>query len=167
MLGRVRRAKRAAMALVFSLFPIFVELFEIGDAQARKLKHVVEGLLDGDAYDIDGWQRKLVKIAFNTMLNTSTAQQAQGAIANAIGGQGCYAKAATLMKAIGASHPDIVQFFNTGIGLRLQAVDANMAQAVILELLGKGIVVLPVHDVAEPYEGDVREAMERAFDSAP
>ena len=39
-------------------------------------------------------------------------------------------------------HQAVERYFYTGVGLRLQNTDANMAEKVLLDLLGQGIVGL-------------------------
>ena len=41
-----------------------------------------------DPYDVAGWDRPVVKKAFNTLVNAQTRQAAIKSIANAIGGEG-------------------------------------------------------------------------------
>ena len=49
--------------------------------------------LDGDAYTLDGWERSLVKKAFNILLNAEHYQAAVRAVANEIGGVGAQSRA--------------------------------------------------------------------------
>jgi hypothetical protein len=103
-------------------------------------------VLEGDAYDLDGWERKLVKRAFNIAVNAETEAAAVRAIAQKIGGEGAYAKARELLEAIKARHRPIAGCFGSGAGLRLQRRDADLAERVVLRLLDRGIVTLPIHD---------------------
>jgi hypothetical protein len=62
-------------------------------------------------------------------------------------------------------HQAIDQYFGTGIGLKLQAEDARMAEVVMLALISKGIAALPVHDsfiVKEEHEDELKSAMQAA-----
>lgn len=102
--------------------------------------------LEGKAYDlgIPGIPRELVKVTFNKMINAPgrirkptdfpaqqinmTWEQFQAAIAN--------------------RHAPIRHFFNSGAGVRLQKLDSELAQNIMLRFIGKGAghVCLPVHD---------------------
>lgn len=120
--------------------------------------------IDGDAYTIDGWERRLVKVAFNILLNAATYTAALWAIAGQLNGD--RAEAAHLIEAVKQKHHRIGDAFHTGVGLRLQTVDANMAEEVLIRLMGHGVVALPVHDsfiVKAQHEGLAAEAMDRSF----
>lgn len=47
---------------------------------------------------------------------------------------------------IEAKHTPIADAFGTGIGLRLQRKDSDLALAIIINLMKQGIVALPIHD---------------------
>lgn len=47
---------------------------------------------------------------------------------------------------IEAKHEPISHYFCAGVGLRLQALDAKIAELVLQRALDEGVVVLPVHD---------------------
>ena len=55
-------------------------------------------------YALDGWPRKIVKRGFNILINAESHDSARRAIALAIGGQGSYAKAVSLIEAIKLRH---------------------------------------------------------------
>ncbi len=125
--------------------------------------------LDGDAYDIKGWDRPLVKTAFNILVNADTRQKAVAAIAEQIGGEGAFKVAADLANDICESHPAISDAFGSGAGLRLQRIDADMAESVLLKLRKQGIVALPIHDsfiVEQHHQGALQAAMDEAFQAA-
>ena len=44
-------------------------------------------------------------------------------------------------------HPLIERELSSGIGLKTQYIDSQIAEAVMLELLEQDVVVLPVHDL--------------------
>lgn len=132
----------------------------------RLLYQLAERALDGDAYTLTGWDRKLCKRAFNILLNAPTYQEALGAIASRIGEPNARSQAARLIADVKARHAAVARFFHSGVGLLLQAVDADMAEAVLIRLLRQGVVALPIHDsfiVARRHEGTLREAMEASF----
>ena len=49
-------------------------------------------------------------------------------------------------------HRAIARFFHSGAGVKLQAVDADMAERVLVELLKQNVVTLPIHDSHRPEE---------------
>jgi hypothetical protein len=129
-----------------------------------------------NAYDIPDFERALVKVSFNIMLNSSSRSGARYTIAHKAemvqavlgddfpdGPQGenlwhrtavihpGYAQTASdeaqrLMNAIIAKHAPISRMFFTGAGLGLQRLDSDIAEGVMREMRRRGIVVLPVHD---------------------
>jgi hypothetical protein len=137
-----------------------VEL-DFAQLHAQLVYSLAEQPLVGDAYTLAGWDRKTAKIAFNVLLNASTYFQAVAAIAaNAFDGD--RTRAAELVEAIRQRHAAIAKHFHTGIGLRLQCIDAEMARRVTKALLDKGIVSLPIHDsfiVQRKHEGSLAEIM--------
>ena len=102
--------------------------------------------LEGDAYEIIGWSRPLVKRALNILINAENYDSALRAIASTIGGEGAYAAARSLIEALKRRHPKIIEMFHSDAGIRLQRRDADMAEAIICRLVGRGIAVLPIHD---------------------
>lgn len=122
--------------------------------------------LAGDAYEIDGWNRELVKTAMNTMINAETEIAALRSICQEIGGWAAFHQAQVLATAITRKHPTIGDRFFTGAGLRGMRHDSDIAEQVMLELERKGIPILPVHDsfiVATQHKGALAEAMDRAL----
>jgi hypothetical protein len=100
--------------------------------------------LDGDAYEIAGWDRKLCKRAFNVLVNAGNFFEAKAAVAAYAGDD---RSALALIEAIKIRHFRIRKLFHSGMGLRLQNLDSEMAKTVLTEMtLGNGIVVLPIHD---------------------
>jgi hypothetical protein len=122
-------------------------------------------LIDGDAYALDGWDRKLCKRAFNTMLNASSYQKALGALLPHVGND--RRAAAVLIADIKRRHLPVAELFHSGAGLRLQNLDSEMAKSILRELtVRQGITVLPIHDsfiVRKEYAGKLEEAMDRAY----
>lgn len=122
--------------------------------------------LDGDAYTLNGWDRSLTKRAFNILLNAETYEASQRALANHIGGKGALGNAARLIETVKARHTPIAQYFHTGVGLKLQRKDSDVAEQVMLDLLDDGIVALPIHDsfvVQARYADHLRTVMDRAL----
>ncbi|MGU3401324.1 hypothetical protein ACLBWS_16535 [Brucellaceae bacterium D45D] len=121
--------------------------------------------LDGDAYSIQGWDRKVCKRAFNILLNANNYHSAKGAILPYVDGD--ERAAVALIHDIKRRHGAVADKFHSGAGLKLQYMDSEMAKAVIHELTVKnGITTLPIHDsfiVREEHENDLVDCMERAF----
>jgi hypothetical protein len=125
----------------------------------------------GDPYDLANWPRGLVKIAFNTLVNADSREAAIRSIANNIGGAGAYAKAKSLICEIDAKHPAIAPKFGSGAGLRLMRRDSDMAEALMLRLVKRGVVALPIHDsfiVTDRNldKGELMEAMAAALNKS-
>jgi hypothetical protein len=123
--------------------------------------------LQGDAYEIAGLERPLVKRAMNTLINADNELAAIRSIAQSIGGHGAYMKARSLIALIRHRHGDIGQSFGSGAGLVLMNIDADMAESVMLNLIERGIASLPVHDsfiVEERHAGALEEIMAEVLD---
>ena len=124
--------------------------------------------LDGDAYTLPGWERKICKRAFNVLLNAGDLPAAEGAMLEHVGG--CKLAARQLIDDIKARHPKVRQYFHTGIGLWLQNIDAGMCRTILSEMcIKKGILVLPVHDsfiVPHRSVDDLNKVRWAAFDRA-
>lgn len=121
-----------------------------------------------DSYTVEGLDRGDAKTVFNTMLNVRSPKGIHQAVRNAAieDERDAAREAARLngttyvdpdpsrrisaytrcIEPILQAHPGIAGAFGSGIGLILQNRDSQMAEAVILELAGSGITVLPVHD---------------------
>ena len=138
--------------------------------------------LPSDCYDIPGFDRGHVKLAVNVLINASTEASAVMAIAAGLENDerdqrgrkrlkvdedipGYRLNAArTLIAVVKKRHAPIADAFHTGAGLRLQGIDARIADAVCSFMYGRGIVVLPVHDsfIVQVRHADLLcEAMER------
>jgi len=134
----------------------------------RLLYALARERLEGDAYTLPGWDRKVCKRAFNVLLNASNYHQAHGALLPYL--DGCEVSARDLIYDIKARHPKVARYFHSGIGLRLQNIDAEMCRFILAEMSAKkGIVVLPVHDsfiVPETAKDELVTTMKAAFDRA-
>ena len=120
--------------------------------------------LEGDAYTLPGWERAVVKQAFNALLNADSYRGACGAVAENLDDDRNAAKA--LIADIRTRHLDIDVYFHSGIGLRLQNIDSEICRQVLAEMHRKGIVALPIHDsfvVARQHENTLSEVMETVF----
>lgn len=72
----------------------------------------------------------------------------------------------SLQEAVELKHKSIAEYFRTGIGLHLQRVDADIAEAVMLRLMGKRLLTLSIHDsfiVPESARDLLLEAMQEEY----
>ena len=122
---------------------------------------------EGDAYTLPGWERDEAKLAFNVLINANSYPKAVGAIAKDLKGSDRGRQAAQLIAALKDRHRAIARFFHSGAGVKLQAVDADMAERVLVELLKQNVVTLPIHDsfiVQKGHEAILRQAMDAAYE---
>ena len=64
-------------------------------------------------------------------------------------------------------HQPIADHFYTGVGLKLQRMDSDIAEKVLLHFAQKGIAILPLHDsflMHNGYETWLEPAMRQAFE---
>jgi hypothetical protein len=129
-----------------------------------------------DAYDLPGFPRELVKIAFNILLNSSGRNGARHDLAHKplmawvllgvereesesldvfrarlVRLDPSYFQRASrladeLIDAVLGKHDAIRSMFFTGAGLRLQRRDSDIAGGVMGRMRKQGIAVLPIHD---------------------
>ena len=124
-----------------------------------------------DAYDrvLDGRHRKLVKQAFNAMLQMARFSSDgpkdddfKAGIEKAV------ITWTTLRDSILEAHAPVADYFFKGIGNSLQFTDSCITEKVMLEFAQRDIPVLPVHDsfiINRHVEasGDLEEAMRKAY----
>ena len=108
--------------------------------------------------------RDMVKAAFNAMLNSPKPlrQAPKGVKPSKFG-----LKWAEVSEAIIAFHEPIAHHFYTGVGLRLQRLDSDIAEKVLLHFARSGIAVLPLHDsflMHNGYEPSLDPVMRSAFE---
>jgi hypothetical protein len=104
----------------------------------------VEARLEGDPYDIDlpSVPRDVVKRAFNKLVNASGRTRPTREYNVKEYGLSWMA----LLELVKARHRPIAEFLGTGEGVRLQNMDAKIANRIVLRFLDMGYVCLPVHD---------------------
>lgn len=111
--------------------------------------------------------RKLVKVGFMILMNAGTARKATGGVAEMLSAMKVTTiRAKELIAEIKRAMPQFEPIWHTGIGVRLQRIDGDMAVATMLALKAEGIAVLPVHDsfvVQERHIGKLRVAMDSAM----
>jgi hypothetical protein len=116
----------------------------------------------GDQYTIEGFDRGLVKVAVNTLLNASTPNKAILAITEELlynrqlravtGIDSTYRSprrdlAERVVAAIGRKHHRINSYFGSDCGARFQRQDSDMAIEVMARMIRRsGRCPLPIHD---------------------
>lgn len=117
--------------------------------------------LVGDAYLIDGFERKIAKRAFFIIINAPTYLSAKGAVAKYLTKKNMNPKlAGKLIAAIKERHKPVAKHFHSGLGLQLQNLDSEMAEYVLRVMtVQKGIPCLPIHDSFIVPAGQVKNLM--------
>ena len=122
-----------------------------------KPKHLSDGVKQEDLRDA-------VKAAFNAMLNSSKPlRQAPNGVSPIRFGLTW----AELSQAIMSFHEPIAHHLYTGVGLRLQRLDSDIAEKVLLHFARSGIAILPLHDsflMHNGYEPSLNPVMRSAFE---
>ena len=106
-------------------------------------------------YKLDKWRKEL--FASNSL--TAHEKLAKDAFLN------CQ-DVEKLLEDIERKHSKIADMFYSGVGIRLQNIDAEIALAVVTHFAKKDIPVLPVHDsfiVVEDHKDELYEVMRRAY----
>lgn len=102
-----------------------------------------------DPYQVKGFDRKRIKLAFNVMLNASHEKKAYRAIANELAADGISdpcRRASMLMRAVRDQFPDFEKSWCSGEGVRLQNIDADICRRVQRRLRRQNIQILSIHD---------------------
>ena len=125
--------------------------------------------LPHDPYDLDGWDRPTVKRAFNIMLNAKTTRSAELAVAETMGGFANQHReqAKRLIAEIEHKHAPVAEHFGSGIGLRLQRTDSDIAARVLAKSGNEGEFLLCLHDgfrSRRPYADRTREIMDECYE---
>ena len=137
-----------------------------------RMMYAMEGMKiddDYDPYKLKDYSshRKQVKQALNTIINAKSKEEAIYSINKKLelpkGKDGN-----DLYKQLEQEHIEIKQYFGTGEGIKLQNLDARIAETVMMELLKQGIPTLPVHDsfiVRRSQIIDLNSIMRAAFET--
>ena len=108
--------------------------------------------------------RQMVKKAFNAMLNANKPMKnAPGRVKPKEFGL----KWSQVSNAVLKSHSDIAHHFYTGAGLKLQKVDSQIAEKVLLHFAKRRLPILPLHDsflMHHGFEKELPSAMRKAFE---
>ena len=112
-----------------------------------------------DPYQIwseDGDTRKATKVAMNIMFNTTNRHAAAGAVeAAGYAAPKQYSNWREALRAIEAYHEPIAHYFYANKGLEIQALDSQIVEMIMLEMIKQKTVVLPVHDSFVCKAGDL------------
>ena len=126
-----------------------------------------EGLdLPEDAYQIDGIDRayrKLIKRTFFQMINAGEGQQIRAPKAEELPPDTTFDQ---LRDMISVQHEPIAAYFNTGVGIELQKVDAEIALDVMTQAMEEEELVLPIHDsfiAHQDYEDRLKNLMTECY----
>lgn len=114
------------------------------------LYHLHGDDFSGDPYDIEGFDRDAVKVAFNTLINRDGSKH-KGAAAMSLARNLniTMAKATALENALYRLHHRIAGHFNTGYGLKLQKLDSQIAYDVMAHFfMQRKRPLLMIHDSA-------------------
>ena len=109
-----------------------------------------------DPYIIEGFDRDNVKVAFNIMLNRKGSKDNKSAantISAEVGIDTLAAKA--LEQAILSLHSPIAKHFNTGVGLKLQRLDSDIAMSVIDQFVN--VLKRPIVSIHDSFIVSVRD----------
>lgn len=107
---------------------------------------------DGDVYQLEGYDESLrayIKKAFNIIINCETVPKAIATINKEITKGELSAALGTgiqLLKAFKSKHPLIEEFIASGEGIKLQFIDSQIAELILLKGIEHNVCILPIHD---------------------
>lgn len=130
----------------------------------------------GDLYALDNWNpyyRPVIKTLLNTLINARTELAAVNSVLHGADSKGGLAReygldrnqVLQLVADIKERHRAIAGQFGSGAGLRLQNIDSEIAESVMLTLTELGIPSIPLHDsflVPAPHAVALHTAMRTA-----
>lgn len=102
-----------------------------------------------DAYAKDGFERGILKLAFNVALNASGTASASHAVGRSLREQGhadAESTAHHYVDAMPKLYPEFEGQLFTGVGLNLQRLDSDIAAKVMAACIDAGFPVLVMHD---------------------
>ena len=125
-------------------------------------------IADKDPYTIQGYEdrRNVIKVAFNIILNAETKEKAINAISKGDKLNISKKTALEIYQQLEVQHPLIKKYFGSGEGVRLQYIDSQIAERVMVNLARDNIVALPVHDsfiVRKSHRLDLQIEMNNVF----
>lgn len=129
------------------------------------LLYAQKGLsVPADCYDVSGVDRWKVKLALLILINSDSLRSAALALAAEVNNrergehglpiltdieqmpQSAIDDAYKVIAATKQRHKPIAEFFHSGVGIKLQEIDAAIAEAVWWTMFQRDILVLPIHD---------------------
>ena len=100
--------------------------------------------------------RDAIKVAMNIMFNTTNPYAALGAIeATGLEAPDRYGGWLEALRAIEAYHEPIAHYFYTNKGLEIQALDSQIVEMIMLEMIRQKTAALPIHDSFVCKAGDL------------
>ena len=104
--------------------------------------------LTKDPYHFGGVDRKTNKLVLNFMLNSKNLEACVGACRKSekVTKPNGFKTWKDYVLYLQSEHEPIKKYFFTGYGLKLQKIDSDLAEQVLLEMHDKGKVILPIHD---------------------
>jgi hypothetical protein len=101
-------------------------------AHHLRILYALEGhSLTSDPYEVNGWERGVVKVALLIMINASSWQRGRGAIMHRFGLS--QDEVRRLVHELERRHAPIAKHFQSGAGCRLQRYDSHMADRILIE----------------------------------
>jgi len=130
--------------------------------------------LEGDAYKLEGYSseiRAFLKTVMLIRINTESDEHAIRAIQGLINKREIEKPSEVnslkkLIQAFMEKHGPIRDLFDNDTGLKLQRLDSDICEDVLMEFYEKDVPVLSVHDsfiIGKNYESELAQDMERVF----
>jgi len=107
---------------------------------------------EGDVYQLEGYDESLrgdIKQAFNIIINCETVPKAIATINNKIAKgelSGELVSGEQLLNAFKEKHPLINEFIASGEGIKLQRIDSEIAEFILMRGVENDACILPIHD---------------------
>lgn len=129
----------------------------------------------GDLYNLKGISpvfRSLIKIAVNIALNAENETKAKQAILQEINNikkdfpDTFFPSPTIIITAIRSTHPLISKYLCTGMGIKLQNMDSQIAEKILLYFAERDICCLSIHDsfiISHKYEATLHMLMTKYF----
>ena len=104
--------------------------------------------LNKDPYQFGMGDRKTNKLVLNFMLNAEHLESCLGACRKSekVTKPNEFKTWKDYVLYLQSEHEPIKKYFFTGYGLKLQKIDSDLAEQVLLEMIEKGKLILPIHD---------------------
>ncbi len=109
--------------------------------------------------------RDVCKPIFNILVNSKNAHEAYGAIGNELQKKGIEYTSALVQEIADSfvdKHKEIRDAFFSGEGIKLQRIDSEIAEKVMLRFIDMGYPILPVHDSFVIHQG-LRDELDKVM----